>query len=584
MLKRIKQLPEFIANQIAAGEVIERPASVVKELLENAFDAKATQISVEIGFGGLNLIKVSDNGTGILADDLPLAIAPHATSKINELSDLYAIQSMGFRGEALASISSVSRLVIRSKPDLQEHAMMLEVVNQKMTTTPCARSRGTTIEVHDLFFNAPVRKKFLRSERGEFQAIEMMVKRAAMSAPAVAISLTHNGKLQWQVNPATCEQSMRARITKLLGKKFIDGASYFDVEHAGMRLYGWLSDVNYQRSQNDGMWIYLNDRMIKDKLLHHAIKQVYASVLHPGRYPVCLLYLTVNPAEVDVNVHPTKHEVRFEQSRLVHDFIVSQLSQLIEAPAMVGKLPIAETTTLNVENQLIQRSAVPAKETIAHEVGSLEAFSSSNYSPAVFQVRESRVLEGNRVNHATQFSPKLDSSARELIAIDKQFSLILFQTEVFLADLVALRAHWFSRYLNQQTLPWTARPLLVPIHYIDSSCDFNDCLDKLQLLEQLGIETMMLDSSKLVVRSLPGVAPQLELHPFLASFFSLESPSRTQCVALLSEHFSHNPPMIGQMQQTIFWNDLAGDFETLMQVKGLIKRVSPALCQEILHG
>ena len=583
MLKRIKQLPEFIANQIAAGEVIERPASVVKELLENAFDARATQVSVEIGFGGLNLIKISDNGTGILADDLLLAIAPHATSKINELSDLYAIQSMGFRGEALASISSVSRLVIRSKPDSQEHAMMLEVMNQKITTMPCARSQGTTIEVHDLFFNAPVRKKFLRSERGEFQAIEMVVKRVAMSAPAVAISLTHNGKLQWQVNPATCEQSMRARITKLLGKKFIDGASYFDVEHAGMRLYGWLGDVNYQRSQNDGMWIYLNDRMIKDKLLHHAIKQVYASVLHPGRYPVCLLYLTVNPAEVDVNVHPTKHEVRFEQSRLVHDFIVSQLSRLIGVPAMVEELPIVETTTLNSDNQLIQLSA-PAKETIAHEAGSLEAFSSSNYSTAVFQVRESRVSEGNRVNHAAQFSLKPDSPARELIAIDKQFSLILLQAEVFLVNLVALRAYWFSSYLNQQTLPWTARPLLVPIHYIDLSRDFNDCSNELQLLKQLGIETVMLHDSKLVVRSLPGVVPQLEIHPFLVRFFSLESPSWSQCVALLVEHFSHNPTVIGQVQQMIFWTDLMSDFETLMQVKGLIKRVSPALCQEILHG
>src|SRR3990167_5647354 len=230
MFTRIKRLPVFIANQIAAGEVIERPASVVKELLENAIDANASQINVEIGFGGLNLIKVSDNGSGILADDLPLAIAPHATSKINELTDLYAIQSMGFRGEALASISSVSRLAISSKPASQEHAMRFDAVNQELSAS--ARTQGTTIEVHDIFFNAPVRKKFLKSERGEFQAIEMMVKRIAMSAPKVAMSLTHNGQLQWQLNSALCPLSMRARITKLLGKKFIDGASYIEIVHA----------------------------------------------------------------------------------------------------------------------------------------------------------------------------------------------------------------------------------------------------------------------------------------------------------------------------------------------------------------
>lgn len=308
---RIQQLPPAIANQIAAGEVIERPASVVKELLENALDAGADTISIDIAYGGLNQIKISDNGSGIFADDLPLAIAAHATSKITRLDDLYSIGSMGFRGEALASISSIAKLKISSRPASQEHAMMLAVQGSESIISPCARSQGTTIDVVDLFFNAPVRKRFLKSEKLEFQAIETVVKRFALSAPQIALTLKHNNKLVLSLARATDAKSRHARMAKIFGKAFDDHALYIDVERAGMRLEGWLSGIEVQRSQNDRQWVYINQRMVKDKLINHAIKQAYDNVLHPGRFPVCLLYLSLNPAEVDVNVHPTKHEVRF---------------------------------------------------------------------------------------------------------------------------------------------------------------------------------------------------------------------------------------------------------------------------------
>lgn len=326
---RIHQLPSLIANQIAAGEVIERPASVVKELLENSLDAGSDAIMIEIGYGGLNQIKISDNGIGIVADDLPLAIAAHATSKISTLNDLYAIESMGFRGEALASIASVAKVTISSKPETQDTAMSLRVQGTEMSITPCARNQGTTIDVVDLFFNAPVRKRFLKGEKLEFQAIETVVKRFALSAPGIALTLKHNGKQILALPPAINEQTRLTRMTRIMGSKFMKNAIYLDVERGAMRLYGWISDTGFQRSQNDRQWVYINQRMVKDKLITHAIKQAYDDLLYPGRFPACVLYFSIEHGEVDVNVHPTKHEVRFQQPRLVHVFFYFTISNCI---------------------------------------------------------------------------------------------------------------------------------------------------------------------------------------------------------------------------------------------------------------
>ena len=338
-MSRIHQLSAHVANQIAAGEVIERPASVVKELLENALDAGADTLSIDIGFGGLNQVKISDNGSGILADDLSLAIAAHATSKIEQLNDLYTITSMGFRGEALASIASVSRLSLCSKPASQENAMLLQVINGEANLTPCARNQGTTVDVRDLFFNTPARKKFLKTPLSEYQAIEAVVKRFALSSPMMALTLKHNDKQMLVLPAAHCDQTRLLRIKKILGKPFIEQAIYLDVSRAGMRLQGWVSGDSYQRSQNDKQWVYINQRMVRDKLMTHAIKQAYESVLYPGRHPACLLYLSIPAEELDVNVHPTKHEVRFQQPRLVHDFITSQILHALGLT--VGDFPVA---------------------------------------------------------------------------------------------------------------------------------------------------------------------------------------------------------------------------------------------------
>ncbi|MFA5960006.1 MAG: DNA mismatch repair endonuclease MutL [Tatlockia sp.] len=472
MTTRIKQLPQVIANQIAAGEVIERPASVVKELLENALDAKATQISIEIGFGGLNCIKMSDNGEGIVSEDLPLAIAAHATSKIGALKDLYAINSMGFRGEALASIASISRFSIRSKALGQKDAMCLSTEGgNAIQLSPCARSQGTTIEVRDLFFNVPVRKRFLKSERSEFLAIEMLVKRFALSAPEIAIQLNHNGKVHLNLPPVTCEKTRTARIRKLLGKAFLAEAYFLEVEHAGLHLKGWVSTPEYQLSQSDKQWIYVNQRMVRDKLLSHAVKQAYEGLLYAGRHPVCLLYLTINPAEVDVNVHPTKHEVRFQQPRLVHDFIRSQLLHVLHHHQKEIPYPVECKRPL---------PAICAP-----------------YVPA-------------------PLSPAQRETTSNWFPLNARFMIYFSEGNPHLVDALALQKRWLLTTLKKEPLPLQSRPLFVPLQYPVS-------LEKANafkaLLSQIGIETDLAGQNTVLIRSLPSLIPHLQITPLLASIF-----------------------------------------------------------------
>lgn len=471
-MNRIHKLSDLVANQIAAGEVIERPASVVKELLENALDAGADAISIEIGFGGLNQVKVTDNGVGICADDLPLAVAAHATSKISKLNDLYAISSMGFRGEALASIASVSRLSISSRPTAQEHAMMLHVDGETMNVSPCARSQGTSIDVRDLFFNAPVRKKFLKTERHEYQAIEVIVKRFALSAPSVTLSLKHNDKPVLVLPAATCEQTTLLRIKKLLGSAFVDQAIYLDVERAGMRLHGWISGHEYQRSQRDQQWIYLNRRMVKDKLLNHALKQAYEGVLHHGRHPSCVLYLTIEADQVDVNVHPTKHEVRFQQPRLVHDLMSSQI--------------LVALASKNVPDVVI-----PMEKSSPSAIREIQL----DYQPV------------------SVHAPKLGKDLGfPWFILNPHFAIIQIHEASWLFNVDALQQH---RLQNDLIFPLTARPLLVPVSYPIEQEKYVFIEQILPSLVELGIHCDFASDVRLMVRTIPQLLPSVDIQRFL---------------------------------------------------------------------
>ena len=325
---RISQLDTRLANQIAAGEVVERPASVVKELLENSLDAGSTRIEIDLEAGGVKFIRVKDDGSGIHQDDLTLALSRHATSKIATTSDLAAITTLGFRGEALASIASVSRLLLTSNAadatadasldSNSGYAIEASGADMQMSVQPAPRGKGTTVEVKDLFFNLPARRKFLRTEKTEFNRTEDIVRKISLSHPDVTFILSHNGKTQRQYHGGT---DASERIASVFGRAFLEQSIYLEEARGGMRLYGWIGLPTYSRSQADQQYFYVNGRIIRDKVITHAVKQGYADVLYHGRNPVYALFLEIDPALVDVNVHPTKHEVRFRESRDIHSFV-----------------------------------------------------------------------------------------------------------------------------------------------------------------------------------------------------------------------------------------------------------------------
>lgn len=326
-LRRIKQLPIQLANQIAAGEVVARPASVVKELLENSIDAGATQIQVMLEQGGVRSIKISDDGCGICRDDLPLAISRHATSKVYDLAELEALLSMGFRGEALASIASVSRLQITTKHQDEAHAWSLvaEGGEQAIALKPAALAKGTCVEVHDLFFNTPARRKFLKKERTEYSHIEQVVKAAALSHFGISFHLSHQGKETFRTHAASTQAEKEMRIIQVLGQAFVENALYMEKASTGLHLHGWIGLPTFSRAQADQQFFFVNGRVVKDRMVAHAIRQAYQDVLYHGAHPVFVLFFDCEPGMVDVNVHPTKDEVRFRESRLVHDFIYRSL-------------------------------------------------------------------------------------------------------------------------------------------------------------------------------------------------------------------------------------------------------------------
>ncbi|MCY3565396.1 MAG: DNA mismatch repair endonuclease MutL [Gammaproteobacteria bacterium] len=328
-MNRINRLSPRLANQIAAGEVVERPASVLKELLENSLDAGARRVDVEVEQGGKKLLRVRDDGGGIHKDDLALALSRHATSKISRPEDLAAIDSLGFRGEALASIGSVSRLELSSRTAEtdSETGWTVRAEGQQMETSlePCQHGVGATVEVRDLFFNTPARKKFLKTERTEFGRIDEVLKRLALSRFDVQFNLRHNQRTVHELRPAFGELDQRRRIGLVCGPAFLENSVEVDQRAAGLRLWGWISLPAFSRSQADLQYFYVNGRIVRDKIVSHAIRQAYQDVLYHGRHPAYVLFLELDPAAVDVNVHPTKHEVRFRDSRLVHDFLFRSL-------------------------------------------------------------------------------------------------------------------------------------------------------------------------------------------------------------------------------------------------------------------
>lgn len=411
----IQILPPLLANQIAAGEVVERPASVVKELIENSLDAGADKIQIDIEQSGSRLIRIRDNGYGIAKAEIQLSLVRHATSKIATLDDLENILSLGFRGEALASISSVSRLTLTSRTAEQNEAWQVYAQGQEMDTTivPASHPVGTTVEVENLFFNTPARRKFLRSDKTEFAHIDEVVKRIALAKPTVHFTLTHNGKLIHQYKAANDTNSQLKRLAAICGNDFTEHALRIDWQYEEMHLQGWVAEPRFFRSQNDFNYSYVNGRMMKDKVILHAVRQAYADYLSPDQYPAFVLFLDLDPTLVDVNVHPTKHEVRFHQARLVHDFI---LQGVANALAQTSELFAQnDESTMIVEAEKSQHIAEPN----AHYQST---FNTNNTFPPAF--KNNRQAAGENIFNANNRWASTSSSQNDKAAY-RQYEKLL---------------------------------------------------------------------------------------------------------------------------------------------------------------
>ncbi len=355
----IQILPPQLANQIAAGEVVERPASVVKELVENSLDAGASDIRIDIENGGATLIRIRDNGQGIPKTELALALARHATSKISCLEDLEQILSLGFRGEALASISSVSRLTLTSRTAEQKEAWQVYAQGRDQETTiqPASHPVGTTVEVANLFFNTPARRKFLRTDKTEFAHIDEVIRRIALVKNNISFTLTHNGKILRQYRSAQTSEQKLKRVASICGEDFVRNALQIDWKHGDLHLSGFVATPQFARSQNDLSYSYINGRMVRDKVITHATRQAYSEFLSTEQFPAFVLFMDLNPEEIDVNVHPTKHEVRFHQARLIHDFIYQGIiNALNEQDSLFSNVEKTQKNDTALSSQKIEHS------------------------------------------------------------------------------------------------------------------------------------------------------------------------------------------------------------------------------------
>ena len=548
----IEILPAQLANQIAAGEVVERPASVVKELVENSLDAGATSIRIDIEKGGAKRIRIADNGHGIVKEELSLALSRHATSKVKNLTDLEGISSLGFRGEALASISSVARLTLTSKTELQQQAWQACAQGRDMDVTvqPAAHPNGTTIDVVDLFFNTPARRKFLRTDKTEFAHIDEVIKRMGLVHFNVAFVLTHNGSIVRNYPLAIKDQQQQQRVAKICGQGFVDNALKVHCQHDGLQLSGWIAQPNYYRKQNDLCYSYVNGRMMRDKLINHAIRQAFNELLSNDVYPAFVLFLQLDCRDVDVNVHPAKHEVRFHQGRYVHDFIYSvcqqalvdnqgssavlydqqigntadvqkQVNSFIKPLSQASEVGDNREQALQYSNDAIKTRADSHSQKYASP--SIASSSLSAYqqllSPTVAeqQARQSQstnqsdnqpnIASEKSIEHALDCTAEVDPEKQaKLHFIAPHYSALWLDQELHLISL----NHWQIK-LNKEKMrtlwqkPLVSQPLLLPLKIKISIAQMDFVAQHLSQFEKLGMVVQLSTPNYLQVRQFPAL-------------------------------------------------------------------------------
>jgi DNA mismatch repair protein MutL len=528
----IQILSPQLANQIAAGEVVERPASVVKELVENSLDAGALHIEIDIEKGGSKLIRVRDNGSGIAEHELVLALSRHATSKIAELDDLEAINSLGFRGEALASISSVSRLTLTSRTEQQTAAWQASAAGRDMDVDirPAAHPVGTSIEVVDLFFNTPARRKFLRTDKTEFGHIDELIKRLALSRYDVGWLLTHNGQRIRQLKPALTAEQRQQRVAALCSKAFAEHAAEITTSYQGIKLWGWILHPDACQPQLQCQYSYVNGRMMRDKLLNHAIRQAYGERLTDDKVPAFVLYLEIDPRQVDVNVHPAKHEVRFHQSRLIHDFVVSALadalmqmapnrppynneqpSQQFAPPQQQSAYPVVQETRLTeAQEQLHGRAHSVSNYGSSRAEARAPSSGMPTYAkarPAIAQLQQQQQYLASSAQVTTA---SLTAIASPLIA-DNRYWLRQHQGQIVLIDLLTTLSN------NELLSCAKTANLLLPLRFTITDAQIALLTDHATGINQCGFDSVINDKL-LIIRAVPVWLRHTNINQWLPEF------------------------------------------------------------------
>ena len=534
---RIQPMSVQLVNQIAAGEVVERPASVVKELLENSLDAGATKISIDIEQGGTKLIRISDNGHGIHKDDLVLSLSPHATSKIQNIDDLEQVTSLGFRGEALPSIASVSQLLLTSCYQHGDETWQLSTNNsQPGELKPAANKSGTSIEVRDLFFNIPARRKFLRTEKTEFSHLDDVVKRISLSRFDVDISLRHNQRVARVLRAASNRLEQEKRVAEILGPAFIEQAVHMDFDYEGLRLWGWIAQPTFSRSQADMQYFYVNGRVVKDRLVSHAVRQAYSDVLFHGRHPAYVLFFECDPVMVDVNAHPGKHEVRFRQSRQIHDFLFRAIHKSL------AEVSVADTAAHDYQHFSGAPESVPAsgvRDRPVSDPGFMVQQREPAQSSMPFAVAEQRRAytefapekRPSLAENETQEMPPLGFARAQLHGI---YILAENAEGLVLVDMHA--AHERITYERLKTAREgegiKSQPLLVPITISVSAKEAQLVEDKAKIFRQLGFDVDRVADESIKIRQMPIILSNSDvetlLRDVLADLLTHGSSSRVE--------------------------------------------------------
>lgn len=529
---RIQPMPVQLVNQIAAGEVVERPASVVKELLENSLDAGATKINIDVEQGGSKLIRISDNGYGIHKDDLVLSLSPHATSKIHSIDDLEEVASLGFRGEALPSIASVSQLTLTSCWHGGDETWQLSMNNsQAGDIVPAANKAGTTIEVRDLFYNIPARRKFLRTEKTEFSRVDDVVKRISLSRFDVDISLRHNQRVVKALRAATTRVEQDKRVADVLGPSFIEQAVHMDFAYEGLRLWGWIAQPTFSRSQADMQYFYVNGRVVKDRLVSHAVRQAYSDVLFHGRHPAYVLFFECEPRMVDVNAHPGKHEVRFRQSRQIHDFLFraihKSLAELTAGDAQSHDFQHFANSADADSAVNKQNDAAPANQPAAQQFPSYPtaqtnipfAAAEQRRAYSAFAPQQNQTLTTPDTDTENDEIPPLGFARAQLHGI---YILAENAEGMVMVDMHA--AHERITYERLKTAHQGAgiqsQPLLVPIVLPVSAKEAQLVEDHTELFSQLGFEVDRMAEESIKLRQIPVVLSSSDVETLLRDVFA----------------------------------------------------------------